>query len=776
MRLSYLLRRRWGSRLGALAIAVAAAFAAASVPAGAAVVVGGGGDGGTGGDGGGVNPCTNATGTLKLSPTTVLLGQPVVASWSTTPSSCGGATSALVGPGISATGSVVAGVGGSATVMPSTLGANTYSVTAFYPGGSMTVAWASVMVQPDPRSAVQTVYPPADVMLPPLAAPLASVQLSLRQGETRRLFGSLDAYSTAVTVATEMAADVQCTDASDPTNAAIGYHGLAAKNYVGPGDTFLSPRTLFTAPHTGTFTCAMNAYAENAGVIARAASTYLRWDSSDDVSAGYLNARPCGSNGNWQWCQYLGQPTDGTPGVSQAYALDATGTDPTQGWTAAPTANAVNVDATLGLTHCYKSSSCIPKYKTSVSGAASTVSTRMDVIQRNAFGGICNITQTNTFTTTFADEHHFGISYSLYGVPVLTWCGSRVFSVRISVSILSGNDVKIDGSVPYDHDGSCTTGTPPVGQPCSTTGTVPLPSSTGDTRTHAMIVNAAPADRGALAAATDATGKLELFDAVGGQLLYSTQTSAGSSTWSGWGDFSDPNVAALTSLAAATDNAGNIEVMGLDDAGHIWHRWQTSQATWSPWTAVDGLLDSVALVNDNAGLLELFGTNAQGQTFHRTLTSTGTNQWSNWDQITGIAGLHSIAAAKDADGRLEAMAADSQGNTFLRWQTSPGGPWSIWAPWGGITNQLSMVADGGDGHLEVLGTTPGGVVSQIFQLAANGATGWSTWNNGFGSGLTNVTTARNLDGRVQAFATTPTGQVSTSSQILTGGWTTWQQI
>jgi hypothetical protein len=85
----------------------------------------------------------------------------------------------------------------------------------------------------------------------------------------------------------------------------------------------------------------------------------------------------------------------------------------------------------------------------------------MDVIQRNASGGICHITSTDISTDTISQSvHHYGIPYSLVDVPVLTSCGSRVFSARIFVHLLSGDDVKIDGSIPYTNkDGTSFGGT-----------------------------------------------------------------------------------------------------------------------------------------------------------------------------------------------------------------------------------------------------------------------------------------------------------------------------
>jgi PASTA domain/FG-GAP-like repeat len=340
--------------------------------------------------------------------------------------------------------------------------------------GGAPPAWAATSV---PQLSVA--YLPADVALSP-PAQLISIQLTLQQGETRRLIGQLDARSPTSVGATEMASNVQCVKAGDPVDppdehSAIGYHGVAAKNYVGSGDTFLTPMTLFTAPATGTYTCVLSAYTQDPGISARASLTFLEWDSSDVSPAGYFNAKPCGSNGNWSTCTYLSPPGFQPPGTdSQAYVLDPGGIDPAQGWTPALDATTVDAEGTLGLTTCHKSRSCVSPYVDDRPGGA-TVVTRMEVIQRNPFGGLCAITKTADRTDTIsASVHHYGIPYTLDDVPVQPICGSRVFSARIFVQVISGDNVKIDGTVPYDHDGG-----------------LPLPTFTGETRTHVMLVNSA---------------------------------------------------------------------------------------------------------------------------------------------------------------------------------------------------------------------------------------------------------------------------------------------
>ena len=143
------LRKSTGRRrLGGVAAAAAVLLALSGAPevAWAVPVGGGGGDGG--GGGGGNDPCAGITGTLTVTPSTIIIGQSVTATWSVNrPRGCSGTQSELTGPGAPNT---VFGVGGSATFAPPAVGTPMYSVTGFVPGGADSVAAQSITVLPAP--------------------------------------------------------------------------------------------------------------------------------------------------------------------------------------------------------------------------------------------------------------------------------------------------------------------------------------------------------------------------------------------------------------------------------------------------------------------------------------------------------------------------------------------------------------------------------------------------------------------------------------------------
>jgi hypothetical protein len=128
-------------RLVAAGLAASAAAVAMALAGPAPAFAAGGGN------------CQQSTGSLTLSPSTITAGQSVTASWTThRPAGCEGVVSQLNGPGASVSG----GVGGTATLTPP-VGVDTYTVTVFFPAGSVDVASASVTVQSPGNATVPNV-------------------------------------------------------------------------------------------------------------------------------------------------------------------------------------------------------------------------------------------------------------------------------------------------------------------------------------------------------------------------------------------------------------------------------------------------------------------------------------------------------------------------------------------------------------------------------------------------------------------------------------------
>jgi hypothetical protein len=74
------------------------------------------------------------------------------------------------------------------------------------------------------------------------------------------------------------------------------------------------------------------------------------------------------------------------------------------------------------------------------------IDSHLELIQLNSAQGVCKVTQSPEERSTVGNHaHHYMIYHSLMAVPVYPECGSRLFTLRISVKYVSGNPVKIDG-------------------------------------------------------------------------------------------------------------------------------------------------------------------------------------------------------------------------------------------------------------------------------------------------------------------------------------------
>lgn len=148
--------RRWCAVAGAVVAASALALSGAG-PATAdvgAVPVGGG----DGGDGGGINPCADVSGSFTaLPPSTMFLGVSYQVSWTTQrPTGCSSNISTmLIGPGSPGTLHVSGGGTETVTLPATTQGPATYSIAAFYPGGSVTVASVTVALAQGPLVSIK---------------------------------------------------------------------------------------------------------------------------------------------------------------------------------------------------------------------------------------------------------------------------------------------------------------------------------------------------------------------------------------------------------------------------------------------------------------------------------------------------------------------------------------------------------------------------------------------------------------------------------------------
>lgn len=157
----------------------------------------------------------------------------------------------------------------------------------------------------------------------------------------------------------------------------------------------------------------------------------------------------------------------------------------------------------------------------------------------------------------------------------------------------------------------------------------------------AVINIPAWAGGGALAFAVDSSGRLNY-----------NNSALTNNTFSTWTAFTD-NPGALTSVAAAIDNSGVIQLFALDPLGQIYHRrgFMGGNPSWSAWAMMDGNLNSIAVAANANGAVQIFGTQANGNVFTRAQTSPGVDTWTGWTQMGS--GIYKVVADTHTNGEIE---------------------------------------------------------------------------------------------------------------------------
>jgi hypothetical protein len=268
-----------------------------------------------------------------------------------------------------------------------------------------------------------------------------------------------------------------------------------------------------------------------------------------------------------------------------------------------------------------------------------------------------------------------------------------------------------------------------------------------------------------------AGGKLHVVGTnAGNAIVHATQTVAAVSTsLSPWDVFPGE----LRSVASDTNSDGRVEVFGVNAAGQIFNKWQTTPGgPWSDgWNLWAGSLNSIAVAHNRDGRLQIFGTNGAGAIFHMAGTPTG---WIGWTPMEG-GQLRNIAAETNADGRVELVGVDFLGQIFHKVQTVANS--DTWSAWSQLPGELSSIAlaRNQDGRLEIFGANSAGVPVHSVESAKNTDT-WQPWQTIVGS-VTQVAADTNSDGRVELFGVNSGGQIFHMWQKTPGGaWSDWAQI
>jgi hypothetical protein len=280
-----------------------------------------------------------------------------------------------------------------------------------------------------------------------------SGSLAMAAGEHRYLYGRILAYN-AFTPNVLQDVGVDCDPNASRTAPSSGIMYTGRNNEgsdfaypTGNGLLILYVRSLFTAPSTGTYDCALWGVAASSAWngstpyltvkpkdAAGVQQSYLQVGAATEIGALKWGPAACGSKGTDATCIYLSAGQSRNDILYQA------------SWNAATTATKATFYLDLEVTTCYtNTSSC-----TITGGNDYTdVDTRLEVYQLDATGHAAGCSPGQTYDPAnprvSRDAHHFKIYHQLtYTISTSSSC-TRRFLARLYVKNLGGDPIKIDG-------------------------------------------------------------------------------------------------------------------------------------------------------------------------------------------------------------------------------------------------------------------------------------------------------------------------------------------
>jgi hypothetical protein len=284
------------------------------------------------------------------------------------------------------------------------------------------------------------------------------VSFILEKGQSRRVSDQLTVTLNGSSHWVEVDNNIECFDPEQPNQP---YTVGVGTNHPGSGSGSLSMRAslIFTAPHTGTFDCRIQAVTSDGTntsyhmtALADTLDIYApgTWLSLDNFTAdppSFWKAPDCDSPGRDGGCIYLGKPVWGSNPTTAVLYEDG----PT--WTAAPDAVTADLEGHMQITSCYfGTASCLPiqwgdsRFQKWPADDTAVFRTHVDVIQLDRSGQPCQVTSTDDLRYAISNNvHHFLVDYGPRQISISAACGgSRTFKLRGVITWISGNPVKID--------------------------------------------------------------------------------------------------------------------------------------------------------------------------------------------------------------------------------------------------------------------------------------------------------------------------------------------
>jgi len=249
---------------------------------------------------------------------------------------------------------------------------------------------------------------------------------------------------------------------------------------------------------------------------------------------------------------------------------------------------------------------------------------------------------------------------------------------------------------------------------------------------------------------------------AGGQVYHTIRYPNG--TWSGWQPLDNAGLPApgtATSVTAAADGAGNLQVAAVIDST-IYHRIRYSSGAWSNWASLGAGTQVSASVDRNANVLHMAAV-INGTIYHRIRWTDGT--WSNWGSLG--AGTQVSVSVDQAHNVLQ-MTGIINGNLYHQIRNSDGS-WTGFSPidTGGTTTAATAAADA-NGNLQVAEVNNGSVYHRI--RYANGT--WTSWAS-LGTGATSIAAAVDNTHNNLQIENTTNGTVYHEIRNPDGTWTGW---
>ncbi|WP_157099771.1 hypothetical protein [Microbispora sp. ATCC PTA-5024] len=113
--------------------------------------------------------------------------------------------------------------------------------------------------------------------------------------------------------------------------------------------------------------------------------------------------------------------------------------------------------------------------------------------------------------------------------------------------------------------------------------------------------------------------------------------------------------------------------------GALWHRWENTDGSWSPWQSLGGEIHDGWCGNRNKdGRLEIF-VKARGGDVNHIWQLKPAGSWSGWASLGGlIASGNGVWCSTGANGELGIAVYGPDNMWHYKWQTTAGGGWTGW--------------------------------------------------------------------------------------------------